>query len=114
LLPDVEAVCENALVLAEGSLLFSGPIEQLRGKNTRYYRVGVKESPEAFAIALRALGARADSAQGGLKVELPEDEDPDFIFRCARDNGFQLRHLELEQRSFEEAFLDLLEEKSAA
>ena len=113
LLPDVEAVCENALVLAEGALLFSGPIEQLRGTSNRYYRVGLKESPQAFAIALRAVGARADLVQDTLKVELPEGEDPDLIFRCARENDLQIRHLELEQRSFEEAFLDLLQEKSA-
>lgn len=111
LLPDVDRVCDHALILDSGRVRFSGSIEALRGAgmSERVFDVEVKRDPADFAAHLVEVGCEVESAPPRrLVVTIPEGADSTLIFRQAADVGAQIRHLEVRRQTMEEAFLRVL------
>jgi ABC-2 type transport system ATP-binding protein len=108
LLPDVEAVCKSAILLNEGQLLYSGPIEKMRGQEGNLYEVRVKADAQRFCETLRGAGCEATLHEESLLVRLPPDKDPDLIFARALETNIQVRHLEPSRLTLESAFLRML------
>jgi ABC-2 type transport system ATP-binding protein len=107
LLPDIERVCDQVVVLHKGQISFVGTVDELRGGEARRYEVRAKANEELLAGALRAAGCEVDAfgEQGGLAVKLPDAADTDLIFAAARSAGAQIRHLAPMRATLEAAFL---------
>jgi ABC-2 type transport system ATP-binding protein len=112
LLPDVEAVCSSAILLSEGQLIYSGPIEKMRGQEGNLYEVRVKADAARLVEVLRGAGCQADLHEDAIFVRLPPDHDPDLIFSRALEAKIQVRHLEPSRLTLESAFLRLLRSAS--
>src|SRR5688572_24938092 len=93
LLPDVEAVCDHVIVMGRGALLAQGNIQQMKQAHPRSFDVRVKGEPDAFLAKLRAAGGDAKVHEETLRIELPEGQTPDLLWRIAADLGEQIRHL---------------------
>jgi ABC-2 type transport system ATP-binding protein len=107
LLPDVEKVCDEVMVLAAGKLQYVGTIAALRGDADARYTVRVKDGIERLAEALRAAGLEAEVKGEELTLTLPGG-DTDVVFAAAEKAGVQIRHLAPLRRSLESAFLSTL------
>jgi ABC-2 type transport system ATP-binding protein len=107
LLPDVEKVCDEVMVLAAGKLQYVGTIAALRGDADARYTVRVKDGIERLAEALRATGLEAEVKGEDLTLTLPGG-DTDAVFAAAEKAGVQIRHLAPLRRSLEAAFLSTL------
>jgi ABC-2 type transport system ATP-binding protein len=108
LLPDVERVCDHAVIMHHGTVRFVGSVAELRKTRGRdgEFAIEVKGRAEDFAVALRAAGATADvTSPVGLTVALPAGAGTELLFRVARDNAMQVRQLEVRRESIEAAFL---------
>ena len=113
LLPDVERVCDHALIMNEGTARFVGTIDELRGVRGRDTELVVEVKAEAaqLAAALTAAGATCVVISPvALHVDLPAAATNDLIFRTARTAGLQIRHLEVRRESLETAFLQVIGE----
>ena len=111
LLPDVERLCDQVMVMHQGQLQFSGTLAALRGGTAAVrYEVRVKEGPERLAERLAAAGCAVEQGPGELVVSLLAGAGTDLIFREARAAGVQVRHLAPERATLEAAFLRTLEE----
>ncbi len=110
LLPDVEAVCHNVIVLNQGQVRYSGTIDALRGKDENRFEVEVKSGTDELAVLLRARGCETERVAQRLHVTLPTDTDADLIFSEALGAKLQVRHLAPLKISLEAAFLDVLAE----
>ena len=110
LLPDVESVCQSVIVLAEGRLIHTGAIAEMRGKDDDYFQVRVKADSERFAKILNGAGLQAEIVDGLLQVRVAPEQDADVIFKHAVDAEIQVRHLARCKATFEDAFLDVLQE----
>jgi len=114
LLPDVDRVCDEVVIMHQGQVRFSGGIEDLRKNVGGTYRIEVKEGPARLAEALAANGVTTKVVSPvALSVVLPEGGAGD-VFRVARDAGVQVRGLEVEKESMEAAFLRVIGEAPAA
>jgi len=116
LLPDVDRVCDQVMVLAEGQLLFGGSIAALREQtDDAVFEVEVKQTASVLVAALRARGLEADE-KGPIKlrVTLSQGAKPIDIVRAAMESGAQIRGLRLEQESLEEAFVRLVSSRMEA
>jgi ABC-2 type transport system ATP-binding protein len=113
LLPDVEAVCDQAILLNEGRVLFCGPIAEMHEQQRDTYEVKVKAHPERLLKALVGADCTAELTDGTLMVQLPEGADPDLIFARAMEADLQVRHLTPMRQSLESAFVRLLEQGGA-
>ncbi len=116
LLPDVDRICDHVVIMHRGKLQFFGTIEELRrggpvdqaALGAPVYDVEVKIGVEeaAFAAALEAAGCTVErKPPRKMVVKLPEGGDSMLLFREAARAGAQIRHLEPNQASLEEAFL---------
>jgi ABC-2 type transport system ATP-binding protein len=111
LLPDVERVCDHALIMHQGRVRFAGTIDELRGARGRDRElvVEVKRDADQLAAALVAAGATATARSPvELTVELPAEATSALIFAAARTAGVQLRGLEVQRETVEAAFLRVI------
>jgi ABC-2 type transport system ATP-binding protein len=106
LLPDVEAVCNQVLVLGRGQLLAQGDIQEMKRAHPRSYDVRVKGDAAPFAARIRASGAGAEVHDDGLRVFLKDNQTTDFLWQTAAEMGEQVRFLRPHRSSLEDVFLE--------
>jgi len=116
LLPDVERVCDHALIMHRGEVRFSGTIDQLRGARGRESELAieVKAEPGKLADALTTAGATCKvTSPIALEVDLPTNATAELVFQRAKDVGVQIRGLEVRRESVEAAFMRVIGEAPA-
>ena len=110
LLPDVEAVCTDVIVLAGGEVLAQGNIEEMREGAGSGYVVRVKGDRDAFREALDKAGCPVDDGpRETLRVTIDDGGDIRTVWEVARATNVQIRHLEPARRSLEDVFMDAIE-----
>lgn len=114
-LPEVEATCEGALVLDQGRVVANDEMETLKATREATYRVRIRGELEAFEDALDEQGASLDrTPEGALLVSTPTNGGPRAVLEAARAAGVQVRQLEPERASLEDALVTALEEEASA
>jgi len=116
LLPDVEHVCTNVVMLRRGRVVRQGPIGELTTGEYGTYEVKARGEAERFRAALARAGAQMGegaAGEGGLLVRLPAGADTSLVFRAAAAAGAQVRGLKALRRTLEHVFLDAVEGEHA-
>ena len=117
LLPDVERVCDRAIIMHHGRVRFVGTIDELRGARGRDSELVIEVKADAARLAevLAAAGATCTVVSPvSLRVDLPDDATPELVFRGARDAGLQVRGIAVRRETVEAAFLRVIGEQTAA
>jgi ABC-2 type transport system ATP-binding protein len=109
LLPDVDRVCDQVVIMHQGQIRFSGDVEHLRRNVGGSYRVEVKERPEALSAALAEAGVTAKVVSPIALIAPLDGKDSSVVWRAAAGANVQVRGLELERESMEEAFLRVIQ-----
>ena len=108
LLEEVERVCDNAVILAEGRVAASGTLDELRG-NSEGYVVEVDDDPADLVARLRANGLDVVVDVRRLTVTGDADRFGDRISAIVRDelaaSAVGLRRLHPRRISLEDVFL---------
>ena len=113
LLPDVDRVCDHAVIMHRGAVRFAGTIDELRGARGRdsELAVAVKADAARLAEALAAHGATCRvTSPVALHVDLPATATSQLVFATARTAGLQVREIGVRRESVEAAFLRVLGE----
>jgi ABC-2 type transport system ATP-binding protein len=108
LLPDVERVCDHAVIMHRGTVRFVGTVAELRQTRGRdgEFALEVKANADEMANALTRAGAScAVTSPVTLTAALPRGAGTELVFRVARDAQLQVRQLEVRRESLEAAFL---------
>lgn len=109
LLPDVESVCRDALVIHKGRRMAAGRIEELRAAPGIVYECRLKGDRASFRRALEALGCDlAESEDGTLRIRMSDRRGSRALLGVARDYGIQIRHLVPVRQSLEEVFMQVI------
>ena len=111
LLPDVERICDHAVIMHQGALKFAGTIDELRGArgDDTALTVEVKADAQKLADVLSAAGATCKvSSPVQLSVDLPPHATTELVFREARGAALQIRGIEVRRESIEAAFLRVI------
>jgi ABC-2 type transport system ATP-binding protein len=109
LLPDVEAVCDHVLVLAQGRLLAEGAIRDLKQAHDQTVEVRVKADMPGFARRLAEVGCGVAPRDDLLQVRLPAGRSSDLLWQIAASAGEQIRYLRPQRSTLEEVFLKAVE-----
>ena len=106
LLPDVEFVCDQVVLLDKGRVLASGRMEDLLRGAHATYEVRVKGARDAFEAALVQRGASCTpTPRGTLLVHTP-GRDVRLVFAAATESACQIRQLTPSRQSLGEMFAD--------
>jgi ABC-2 type transport system ATP-binding protein len=108
LLRDVERVCENVVVLNQGTVAAAGTMAELTGPRRQVYDVRVKGAAAAFLTDLKDKGCDWREGDDGYRVFLADGHGPELIFVTARECGVQVRHLRPGAETLEDVFLRAL------
>jgi len=114
LLPDVEAVCEDVIVLGRGRLLAQGRIEELKQPHDSQFEVRVKGDPSSFADRLAERGINAGLMDDHLLVQLPPGTTAQAVWETAAGSDEQVRALRPRRSTLEEIFLSAVAEQTDA
>ncbi|HEX5060590.1 MAG TPA: ABC transporter ATP-binding protein [Kofleriaceae bacterium] len=113
LLPDVERVCDSAVIMHQGRVRFVGTIEELRGARglDTSITVEVKANAPKLAEVLGAAGATCKvKSPVAVEVDLPTNATSMLVFQRAKEAGLQVRGIEVRRESVENAFLRVIGE----
>jgi ABC-2 type transport system ATP-binding protein len=117
LLPDVERVCDHAVIMHRGQVRFAGTIDELRGARGRDSELIVEVKADAARLgeALSAAGATCRvTSPVALQVDLPASETTQLVFHTAQAAGLQVRGLGVRRESVEAAFLRVIGDTAPA
>jgi ABC-2 type transport system ATP-binding protein len=111
LLPDVERVCDHAVIMHQGRVGFVGSIDELRGVRGRDVELAVEVKADAarLAAALGAAGAACEVISANVvHVNLPASATSGLVFEQARQAAVQIRGLAPRRETLEAAFLRVI------
>ncbi|MDP2401126.1 MAG: ABC transporter ATP-binding protein, partial [Actinomycetota bacterium] len=108
LLSEIEAACDQVVVIRFGEMLFSGPLTELMARTAAHVSVAPEHSGDmgqlADLYAARDWGVR--KTNGDLVVEVPADAAPE-LNRIAAQAGITLRKLSAHEDTLEDVFLEM-------
>ncbi len=110
LLPDVESVCDQIIVLGRGKLLTEGSIQALKQLHQRSFEVRLKTVSRLFCDRLASLGCRSEPREDFLVVQIPEGRTQQLLWEVAAQEKVQIRNLRPQRSTLEEVFLKALEQ----
>lgn len=111
LLPDIERVCDEVIVVFRGELRAQGKIQDLKRVAGQPVDVELREPSPEFAAALGSRNMswepRGLSEFRVMGLNTPE-ETVHAVYACAAQAGAQVRSLAPAERSLEEAFMEAI------
>ena len=107
LLADVEAVCEQVVILFEGQVRGQGAVAELCARRRERFVLRVQGDVEAFRAALTAGAVRVltYNAKGEFHVSVPPTWQPRDAFVTAASVGAVVRAILPDDETLEEMFL---------
>jgi ABC-2 type transport system ATP-binding protein len=109
LLPDVEWVCRDALVIHQGRRVASGEIAELKRGAGEVFECRVKGDRALFCRELEHRGCRLQEGEDGtLKIHLAEGQTGRVLLQAAGDLRVQIRHLVPLRHTLEEVFMEAI------
>ena len=115
LLPDVEAICDEVVVIGGGRVRCQGKLSDLLESANRRYEVGFVGDAEAVRRALEVAGLEPQPGrEGRLVFELGSLHTSSDVILAVRQAGAELRHLGPVQQKLEEVFLAAVKEPTHA
>jgi ABC-2 type transport system ATP-binding protein len=111
LLPDIERVCDQIVVVVRGEVRMVGNIKELKAIEGHPCDVELREPSAAFVAAIEIMGAQLLHAdRGTYRIQSPGT--PDAVMRLAMEAAkkvdAQVRGFRVAERSLEDAFLEAI------
>jgi ABC-2 type transport system ATP-binding protein len=107
LLPDVEGLCDQILLLNAGRSLAAGPLGPLLRSRPGEVVVRFKGEATGFVARLASSGLSPERSGNEVRLALPDGGER-LVFQAALDSGVQVRYLGSSVASVEELFLSLV------
>jgi ABC-2 type transport system ATP-binding protein len=105
ILPDIESVCSDVVILNRGLLAAQGRISDLKQLSFQMYEARIKGDGEGFLARLRDMGCRVDETEDRLlKIYMPAERRILDLIQAAEDEHIQVRYVVRSQTSLEDLF----------
>ncbi len=110
ILPDVQAICDNVLILAKGQVRLSDSIANLSKTDSPSFRVRVLGDTENLVNALKDKEIMPTIAPNGeIAVGSNDPKLAEIIWQCANQTGTIVQSLTPAKNSLEEIFMETVE-----
>jgi ABC-2 type transport system ATP-binding protein len=108
LLGDVERLCQQVVLLDLGTVVFSGPMDQLRQRHMDRFELAWRGDGRAFLAALRDSGASVvpgeSAAADHVEVDVPQGWRTSRFFELAGQHGVVLLRLKPREENLQDLF----------
>ena len=108
-MPDVESVCDEVVVMNRGQVVMHGPIASLKKPAGHIFEVRIKGDRHAFVERLRMQAFECRETDSDvLRVHMPANTGADQLFATASEAGAQVRHLKPSVPTLEDVFAEAM------
>ena len=115
ILPDVQAICDHAVILAKGQIVLSESIASLNKTNLPTLTVKISGDSESFSNHLRASGVAVENnIDGSLQVSSESEILSSLIWASASTTGTTVMSIEPAKNDLEAIFIRTVEESQNA
>ncbi|MCH2180529.1 MAG: ABC transporter ATP-binding protein [Mariniblastus sp.] len=116
ILPDVQTICDHALILASGQVRLNESLEVLNRPTAPTITVKLARQETAFTEDLQRLGLQVqqDHDFRHLKVSGDRENLSQLVWKTAQQNGVSIHALSPAKNSLEEIFMSAVEEANVA
>ena len=118
IMQEVEAICERVMVIREGRLLVTEPVDASSVEDNKHYRLQIAASVDQVDAQIKQMeniklvSAEASAAQlTSVEVELINDFTVDELFDWVVSHGWRLQEMHKVHTSLEERFIDWVDQK---
>jgi ABC-2 type transport system ATP-binding protein len=109
LLPDVEACCDEVLILREGRLAEHADLDRERRTNRKFLNVEVLGDDRRFLESVRSAGCEVTPVGPSmLRLVLPGDMAIPEVYRMAAEAEATIGRLSYKRDSLEDIFLEAM------
>jgi ABC-2 type transport system ATP-binding protein len=122
-LSDIDEVCNHAAVLSAGELIFSGSLQDLKGRIRKsHYEMDLDGDQKSIAKAVAQMKGRSGIKSAALRqrrLDLRLDDEAvntaelGFVFHVLTENKVTLISIRSVGQQTEQAFLDLVEKEES-
>jgi ABC-type multidrug transport system ATPase subunit len=114
ILSELEKVCDNVVILNEGTVLTHGSLSELVAKSGRRYIIKVN-NPQDFIDGLSGRATeRVEVVENSIIADVRDEEGfLKEVNELVRERAFTLRELRLSTPTLEDVFIDVLRRKQA-
>jgi ABC-2 type transport system ATP-binding protein len=106
LLPDIDEICDEVMILKQGRLAAVCNIEEERRSHRNFIEVETVGDTDALAMALRERGCECASFAGGrMKLVMPDSIGVRDLYTAAGEHGVEIRRVHRRRDSLEDIFL---------
>ncbi|MRS11796.1 MAG: ATP-binding cassette domain-containing protein [Actinobacteria bacterium] len=108
LLSEIEAACEQVVIIRFGEMLFSGPLSELKARSSAHIELAPEHEQDTTRLAelLVDRGYAVRRASGDVVVEVAVSVAPE-LNRIAASGGITLRKLSAHEETLEDTFLQM-------
>ncbi len=116
ILPDVQTICDHALILASGQVRLNESLEVLNRPTAPTLTVKLARKAKTFTEDLQQLGLQVQAEQDDrhLKVSGNQENLSQLVWNAAQRNGVSIHALSPSKNSLEEIFMSAVEEANIA
>ena len=114
LLPDVEACCDEVVLIKDGRIANHCDLAAERRSNRRFLFLKVKGDESGFADGLVELGCEVARSAGQLKAVLPDGIDVRDLYALAGQLSVQIRQIDYKRDSLQDIFLRTMADSDPA
>ncbi len=106
ILPDVQAICDQVIILADGQVRVSDSLQALNQPTSPQYLASVmKDAPQLLEVLNRQQLPSSLTPEGLLKIEIKREQDLQSVWEICDQHGFVLKSLVPSRNSIEEIFM---------
>jgi len=116
LLGDVEQLCEQVVVLHQGTVISSGSMDELKQQTGNRFEIAWQGSDDGFLSALGDRGAepRLTNTPHHARVDVPRQWSTTMFFELAAKHDVVLTQLTPEEENLEKLFFRVTDEASTS
>jgi len=110
ILPEVQAVCTQVLILRSGRAVHQGPLAPQRELHrSGVFRVRLERpAPQEALLGLPAVASVLAAEDGTLRIDLAPGQPPSALARALVEGGWGLRELTAERTDLERIYFETL------
>ncbi|MEN8221778.1 MAG: ABC transporter ATP-binding protein [Acidobacteriota bacterium] len=112
ILTDIEATCEDVIIMDKGKIIANEKISVIASKEVDVFEIKLGGDPSAF---LKKFGKfkYEEGDRGMIRMQLPSDFSTKEIFDTALESGTHIKHFLKRRSTLEDTFMNAIGENGA-
>ncbi|MCK5004141.1 MAG: ABC transporter ATP-binding protein [Candidatus Aminicenantes bacterium] len=112
ILPDIEATCEDVIIMDKGKIIANEKISVIASKEIDIFEIKLGRNSSGFLKKFQKFKYE-EGERGVIRMQLPSDFSTKEIFDAALESGTHIKHFLKRKSTLEDTFMNAIGENGA-